>query len=43
MLWDYAGGAPYLSIQMSPAADARIDAIVFSPHKFIGGPAPRAC
>ena len=38
MLWDYAGGAPYLSIQMSPAADARIDAIVFSPHKFIGGP-----
>lgn len=38
MLWDYAGGAPYLSIQMSPAADAQIDAIVFSPHKFIGGP-----
>lgn len=38
MLWDYAGGAPYLSIRMSPAADAQIDAIVFSPHKFIGGP-----
>lgn len=38
MLWDYAGGAPYLPIQMSPAADAPIDAIVFSPHKFIGGP-----
>lgn len=38
MLWDYAGGAPYLPIQMSPAADAQIDAIVFSPHKFIGGP-----
>lgn len=38
MLWDYAGGAPYLPIQMSPAADAHIDALVFSPHKFIGGP-----
>jgi selenocysteine lyase/cysteine desulfurase len=38
MLWDYAGGAPYLPIQMSPATDAQIDAIVFSPHKFIGGP-----
>ncbi|MCY1524459.1 Cysteine desulfurase [compost metagenome] len=38
MLWDYAGGAPYLPVSMSPAADARIDAIVFSPHKFIGGP-----
>lgn len=38
MLWDYAGGAPYLPIQMTPAADAPIDAIVFSPHKFIGGP-----
>jgi selenocysteine lyase/cysteine desulfurase len=38
MLWDYAGGAPYLPMQMSPAADAAIDAIVFSPHKFIGGP-----
>ncbi|MBD9419497.1 aminotransferase class V-fold PLP-dependent enzyme [Achromobacter sp. ACM04] len=38
MLWDYAGGAPYLPIRMTPAADAAIDAIVFSPHKFIGGP-----
>lgn len=38
MVWDYAGGAPYLDIRMSPAADALIDAIVFSPHKFIGGP-----
>ncbi|CAB3684193.1 aminotransferase class V-fold PLP-dependent enzyme [Achromobacter kerstersii] len=38
MLWDYAGGAPYLPIRMSPASDAQIDAIVFSPHKFIGGP-----
>ncbi|MGE8634349.1 MAG: aminotransferase class V-fold PLP-dependent enzyme, partial [Achromobacter piechaudii] len=38
MLWDYAGGAPYLPIHMTPAPDASIDAIVFSPHKFIGGP-----
>lgn len=38
MLWDYAGGAPYLPIHMTPADDAPIDAIVFSPHKFIGGP-----
>ena len=38
MLWDYAGGAPYLPVQLSPAADAPIDAIVFSPHKFVGGP-----
>jgi len=38
MLWDYAGGAPYLPVHMSPAADAQIDAIVFSPHKFLGGP-----
>ena len=38
MIWDYAGGAPYLPIAMTPAADAPIDAIVVSPHKFIGGP-----
>lgn len=38
MVWDYAGGGPYLPITMSPAADAQIDAIVVSPHKFIGGP-----
>jgi selenocysteine lyase/cysteine desulfurase len=38
ILWDYAGGAPYLPIHMTPADDAPIDAIVFSPHKFIGGP-----
>jgi selenocysteine lyase/cysteine desulfurase len=39
MVWDYAGGGPYLPIQMTPAADAPIDAIVTSPHKFTGGPA----
>ncbi|WDR04537.1 aminotransferase class V-fold PLP-dependent enzyme [Devosia rhodophyticola] len=38
---DFAAGAPYLPISMSPSqADAndQIDAIVLSPHKFIGGP-----
>lgn len=36
--WDYAAGAPYLPIDMSPAGGAPIDAIFVSPHKFIGGP-----
>ncbi|WP_119944621.1 aminotransferase class V-fold PLP-dependent enzyme [Neorhizobium sp. NCHU2750] len=38
MIWDYAGAGPYLPISMSPGIDAQIDAIVASPHKFIGGP-----
>lgn len=38
MVWDYAGGGPYLPIAMTPAPDAPIDAIVTSPHKFPGGP-----
>jgi selenocysteine lyase/cysteine desulfurase len=38
IIWDYAGGGPYLPIAMGPAKDAEIDAIVVSPHKFIGGP-----
>lgn len=38
IIWDYAGGGPYLPIAMSPSSRARIDAIVVSPHKFIGGP-----
>jgi selenocysteine lyase/cysteine desulfurase len=37
-VWDYAGGGPYLPISMTPGANAAIDAIVLSPHKFIGGP-----
>ncbi|CUH77629.1 putative cysteine desulfurase [Tritonibacter multivorans] len=37
-IWDYAGGAPYLDIDMSGGTDAEIDAIVLSAHKFIGGP-----
>lgn len=38
MIWDYAGAGPYMPISMSPAPGAEIDAIVVSPHKFIGGP-----
>ncbi|SIO06653.1 aminotransferase class V-fold PLP-dependent enzyme [Vannielia litorea] len=38
-VWDYAGGGPYLPVCMTPAADCAKDAVVFSPHKFIGGPA----
>jgi len=33
-VWDYAGGGPYLPIDMMVG----MDAIVISPHKFIGGP-----
>lgn len=39
MVWDYAGGGPYLPIVMTPEDGASIDAVVVSPHKFIGGPA----
>jgi selenocysteine lyase/cysteine desulfurase len=35
-VWDYAGGAPYLA--MDVAGGAGMDAVVFSPHKFHGGP-----
>jgi selenocysteine lyase/cysteine desulfurase len=37
-VWDYAGGAPYLPLEMGQGTDSEIDAIVASPHKFIGGP-----
>lgn len=37
-IWDYAGGGPYLPMEMTPAPDAAKDAIVVSPHKFPGGP-----
>ena len=37
-IWDYAGGAPYLAMNMQTAPDAAKDAIVFSAHKFPGGP-----
>lgn len=36
VIWDYAGGAPYLPIDMTLGGG--IDAVVLSPHKFIGGP-----
>jgi selenocysteine lyase/cysteine desulfurase len=38
MIWDYAGAGPYVPISVSPSGSAEIDAIVLSPHKFIGGP-----
>jgi selenocysteine lyase/cysteine desulfurase len=37
-IWDYACAAPYVAMTLAPAPDARIDALVFSPHKFLGGP-----
>lgn len=36
-VWDYAGGAPYVAMNMGQG-DAAKDAIVFSGHKFPGGP-----
>jgi selenocysteine lyase/cysteine desulfurase len=42
--WDFAAAAPYVEIEMAPyraGPDAELDykdAIVLSPHKFIGGP-----
>ncbi|SOH93790.1 Selenocysteine lyase/Cysteine desulfurase [Monaibacterium marinum] len=38
VIWDYAGAGPYLPIDLCPAPDALIDAVVMSPHKFVGGP-----
>ncbi len=38
IVWDYAGGAPYLPINMTPAPDVEIDAVCLSAHKFLGGP-----
>jgi|TARA_B100000780_G_scaffold77288_1_gene52213 selenocysteine lyase/cysteine desulfurase len=36
---DFACSAPYVSINMHPENDKRnLDAIYFSPHKFLGGP-----
>jgi selenocysteine lyase/cysteine desulfurase len=38
-IWDYATGGPYLPIDMNPAAPAGAhkDAVLLSPHKFVGG------
>lgn len=37
---DFACSAPYINVDMHPAdrPDASLDAIFFSPHKFLGGP-----
>ncbi len=36
---DFAASAPYVDINMHPAdPEARLDAVFFSPHKFLGGP-----
>jgi selenocysteine lyase/cysteine desulfurase len=39
-LWDYAAAGPYVAIDMGSPADGLgyLDAVVMSPHKFIGGP-----
>ncbi len=36
--WDYAGGGPYLPIDMNPGKGLEKDAVFLSPHKFPGGP-----
>lgn len=38
-VWDCAGSGPYLPIDMQCGTDAQKDAVVVSPHKFLGGPA----
>ncbi len=38
VIWDYAGGGPYLPISMAGKHGAHKDAVVVSPHKFPGGP-----
>ncbi len=41
--WDFAAAGPYVDVRMNPTGEAgdpalRKDAVVLSPHKFIGGP-----
>lgn len=38
-VWDYAGGGPYLPVDMQCGTDVEKDAVVVSTHKFAGGPA----
>jgi len=38
IIWDYAGAGPYIPMSMRPATDVHVDALVTSPHKFVGGP-----
>jgi len=36
---DFAASAPYVAVDMHPPdPDQRLDAVLFSPHKFLGGP-----
>ena len=35
---DFAASAPYVDIDMHPSHHHALDAITFSPHKFLGGP-----
>lgn len=37
-IWDYGCAGPYVPMNMDAGTDAAKDAIVFSPHKFPGGP-----
>lgn len=37
-IWDYGCAGPYCDMRMKSGTDAQKDAIVFSPHKFPGGP-----
>ncbi|AZY95742.1 aminotransferase class V-fold PLP-dependent enzyme (plasmid) [Paracoccus sp. Arc7-R13] len=37
-IWDYGAAARYVPMSMQAGTDAAKDAIVFSPHKFPGGP-----
>ena len=37
-IWDYGCAGPYCAMDMKHGTDAEKDAIVFSPHKFPGGP-----
>ncbi len=38
--FDYAAAAPYVPLDMNPPGDSEgaLDAVFFSPHKFLGGP-----
>jgi len=37
-IWDYGCAGPYMPMEMKPGTDAAKDAIVYSSHKFPGGP-----
>ncbi|EDO35942.1 predicted protein, partial [Nematostella vectensis] len=35
--WDYASASPYITINMNATPTGYMDAVVLSPHKFVGG------